>query len=137
MSITDIPTWAEAIASLLAIITTTVGVVRYFNRKNNEISQLYQTITKVTRQNEQLYDTLSASHLHSVTNAFDDLKNKSEELATSLGADYYSVLVGVPAETPQVLRIIHATGSAAKSVTGKEFPCDKGISGWAFTHQES
>ena len=47
------------------------------------------------------------------------------------------MLLGTPHDNPQFLRFIHATGDKANVIIGKEFPCNLGISGWTFTHQES
>ena len=80
MTTIEMSLWTGIIVGILTILGVLMKVIHYFNLKFKEVSDLNQKIEKITLQNEQLRDTLSSSYSPSVTSAFDDLKQKSEEL---------------------------------------------------------
>jgi len=71
-----------------------------------------------------------------MASAHHELLKASSEAQKLLRADFHSISLALPRESPTHLRIIHSTDERAKRILGLEFPVTKGIAGWVYREQQ-
>ncbi|MBN9120512.1 MAG: hypothetical protein J0I06_15390 [Planctomycetes bacterium] len=108
-----------------------------FDETKKRLDDLRLEVKQLQTQNDALRTQISTTPVGEPPDYFEQLKQRSAEIARALGAPIHSVSVPVPRLDPVELKIIFSTDPKAEQVIGKQFPIDRSLAGRVFQTQQA
>jgi class 3 adenylate cyclase len=132
----DWETVLKFVGAVVALGGTAVALAKYFAKQDRTLALLRDEIRDLKGRTKILSTTLTVSSGNGTKATFEQLMAVSGDASKAVGAAFHSISVPVPLASPTDLKIILSTDPQAEKVLGREFPINKGLSGWVYQRKQ-